>query len=475
MPADDTPPRNPFVRFKHYVDNRVSAGLQSVFGLPSVVSRTFSLPAAPSPDDNSNNTTDTKSAGEKKDPSAMAPRSLVPTSSSAITNNAAAKETPPSQHEDPALESKLDQLRGGTFDDHQQAWSLFATYSEYSPLRLSAELGWEPTPNDLPPHYEPELFGWTDAFEDLLAASSAKPMMSLADRYLLNQLTFPSTAWRDGNHNRSAQAWLNRLRAQGLTEVYFPFHEPHVGYRSPQTMQEWVEARRAMARAWPDEISTWTAWHDEFEKFARQVDERGVAEGVGGLFPELGKAIKVLGRVLEDEVRSFPFGGGGKRRDGDTAREGADGGGDDKETEEDLYAVIQSAFRESERSLASFIRSFAEGAWRGNHADEEGEERREVRTWPDQQKQEKGTQTHTSRSEFVDDEGNAHVRTETTRTRADGTEVYRETSYTVRPATRRTRSSAGGVEEETEGEEEALHKKEDEKTAQQKAGGWFWK
>ncbi|KAK3333418.1 hypothetical protein B0T19DRAFT_483478 [Cercophora scortea] len=471
MPADDDPPRNPFVRFKHYVDNRVSAGLQSIFGLPSVVSRTFSLPTPPTSssntDDNNKNKSNTKSTDDKKDPpNIMAPRSLVPRSS-AITNNA--QDTAPSPYDDPALESKLDQLRGGTFDDHQQAWHLFATYSEYSPLRLSAEFGWEPTPNGLPSHYDPELFGWTDAFEDLLAASSGKPMMSLADRYLLNQLTFPSTAWRSSREgrysgNRSAQAWLNRLRAQGLTEVYFPFHEPHVGYRSPQTMQEWVEARREMARAWPDDISTWAAWRDEFEKFAKQVDEKGVAEGVGGLFPELGRAIKVLGKVLEDEVRAFPFGGKGEER---KPREGAED--DDKETEEDLYTVIQSAFHESERSLANFIKSFAEGAKRN-----EDERKRERRTTLDE-KEDKGTKTHTSRSEFVDDEGNVHVRTETTRTSADGTEVYRETSYTVRPAaTTRPRSSSGEVEEEKLEREEALHKKEDEKAERRKAG-WFWK
>lgn len=135
------------------------------------------------------------------------------------------------------VEERLDWLRGGGRVEHEIAWWLFTTQSVYSPIRLQNELAWQPTPRGLPSHCDPSLFGWVDAFEDLLAVSSATPMMSFERREAMNK----AMVWtQDTGH------WFlfNRIQWQGLNEVYFPVYWPDLQYRSPRSMEEWVAVRR---------------------------------------------------------------------------------------------------------------------------------------------------------------------------------------------------------------------------------------
>ncbi|KAM7201034.1 hypothetical protein V8F20_005043 [Naviculisporaceae sp. PSN 640] len=143
------------------------------------------------------------------------------------------------------LAERLDrfQSRGSGSDAEQQlAWSLFTELSPYSPMRLERELGWRPVPSDLPAHCDPVYFGWTDAFEDLLTVTSARPMMSLERRQLMNQVLMNSPL-------RLKPFWYlyNRLSWQRLDEAYFPLYMPRQRYRSPRTMEEWVTLRKAQA------------------------------------------------------------------------------------------------------------------------------------------------------------------------------------------------------------------------------------
>jgi len=138
------------------------------------------------------------------------------------------------------VEERLDRLRGGGRVEHETAWWLFTRESAYSPIRLERELGWKPTPHGLPSHCDPSLFGWVDAFEDLLAVSSATPMMSFDRRETMNRVTAEMRDMARGH-------WFlfNRMQWQGLNEVFFPVYEPEERYRSPRSMEEWVAVRRS--------------------------------------------------------------------------------------------------------------------------------------------------------------------------------------------------------------------------------------
>ncbi|KAM7220735.1 hypothetical protein V8F06_003804 [Rhypophila decipiens] len=148
------------------------------------------------------------------------------------------------------LEDRLDRFRlagCGSRSEQQLAWSTFAEQSAYSPIRLDRDLGWRPTPNDLPSHTHPAEFGWTDAFEDLLTVSSARPMLSLERRSTLNralqQLNFinPFLALAGG---RPYSLLYSRAVLQGIDEAYFPLYIPQVRHRSPRSMEEWVTLRK---------------------------------------------------------------------------------------------------------------------------------------------------------------------------------------------------------------------------------------
>ncbi|KAK0629851.1 hypothetical protein B0T17DRAFT_506367 [Bombardia bombarda] len=514
MPDNDgESPQNPFVRFKQHIDARVGAGIQSLLGLPSVVSRNFSV--------------DRMETGKT-------PSTPVALPAENRERNIYDDNTNVDQDD---VETRLDQLRGGSYQDHLAAWDLFATRSAYSPLRLSQELGWAPTPNGLPAHFDPDMFDWTDAFEDLLAASSAKPMMSLAWRYMLNQQRRHLMGMDMGAGADPARLWLDRLDHQGLTEVYFPHQDARHRYRSPQTMGEWVEARRReAARAEYAGVLGWDmSGPREFPRsLEHPEDGRDRREDGGGLFPELNRALKVLGRVLEDEVGSLLSGAhsGGEEEKEEKQREtsdssssvvpyGADkdpdfdrtlkilsmvfedeipsllfGQGQKKErtrslqevdadgseqqqqdklqsqTEEELYSVIQSAFHESERSLSTFMKTFAEGKWRDD------DQTRVTKPIPGQWTGDaKFGETKTvTKEEFVDESGNVHLKTEVIKKNAEGRETSRQTHYSVRHVSSTGTSSPEEVKETTTDSiapKEVVPRYDDEK--EQKKAGWFWK
>ncbi|KAK3937626.1 hypothetical protein QBC46DRAFT_180064 [Diplogelasinospora grovesii] len=442
MPEDE---KNPFVRFKQHVDAHIGAGLTNILGLPSFALRNLT----PTPFSSST------------DMSPTGPRLSGPNTPSSSSSSSAPPPRSPShsQEEEEAqahLEARLDQLRGGTYEEHQLAWRLFATRSAYSPLRLADDLGWEPTPNGLPAHVDPEMFGWTDAFEDLLAASSAKPMMSLQERYMRNRADRMWWMWADPAH-----LWFNRLQQQGLTEVYFPYHEPGYRYRSPQTMQEWVETRKREA----------AAKSDPFDRLFTQRlsgwDDPKESDRPPSLFGEINKVLKVLGKVLDDEDHDSH-----KRKD-----EGGEAGKEGPRTEEDLYSAIQSAYHQSEHSLSNLLKMFTgENAWPTDDAKNvkrspwnNGEQQKEEK---DGEKRDENETVETKRDQWTDEHGYVHAKTEIIKDK-DGREYSRETRYTVRPAEPKTDRDEPRTIDTTATHQNDDGKADEEKRA--KADGWFWK
>ncbi|KAL2262092.1 hypothetical protein VTK26DRAFT_2494 [Humicola hyalothermophila] len=155
MPGDDgteeATTNNPFIRFKNHINANIQAGLNTLTALSSSASssRSSSPPAT-------------------MDPPPPTPDSLAP--------------HPPNNHDN--NNSNDDDItalaRLPTRAEAQRAFHTFLTYSPYSPLRLAYHMPphLTPTPRDLPAGADPSQFGWADAFEDLLLASSGVEGMS---------------------------------------------------------------------------------------------------------------------------------------------------------------------------------------------------------------------------------------------------------------------------------------------------------
>ncbi|KAL2015985.1 hypothetical protein VTK56DRAFT_4474 [Thermocarpiscus australiensis] len=472
---DDEPSNNPFVRFKQHVDANIHAGLNTVMDFTTTTTSRH-----PAPESNTSPSTSSFNNNNNNDNN--------------DTNNTTTALTlldEPSLH----LEHRLDQLRGGTRDEARLAWRLFLTRSAYSPLRLARELGWQPTPRGLPASAPQQQFGWLDAFEDLMLASSAAPMTDLREKseaWMMQSSSpwslvhgpgwgwfgfgsgfgFHGGFWGDGGGGPAAElAWLGRMSMRGLTEVYFPVYDPGLGYQSPRTLEEWAERRRAEQRRLDDAERLWGELEGKrrgaIEEAKSERDVWGDAGDRGSFFSDIGGIVKVLGKVLEDEVR--PFSGFG-RGEGSGKRDRSDGTTVEKknaETEDDLYSAIQSAFHESERSLSNFFKSLSEG-WRDNSlrepkpASPPKTETAEV--------VENGITKKTTKKEFVDEHGNAHSKTETTWKDENGRVIMRQVQSSMGRSEHWQRTIDGGSAK-PEPDKEAT----DSSKEQKKEGGWFWR
>ncbi|KAK1832271.1 hypothetical protein QBC39DRAFT_405102 [Podospora conica] len=236
---------NPLTTFAHHINNHIALGFQSVLGLPSVVSRGWTTTPTSNPTPPSTN---------------PPPPSSSPPSNNNNNNDPFPPFDPtnlqsPGEHLACALIDSLAAL--GTFLGASAAWTHFLTISPYSPILLDFSHLPSPRPATLPP----SSASYQRAFEDLLRASSGLPLTTPSD----------ARAYRRGPRG-SRRAFLHAvhlyeraLKARGggrpgedsLAEVYFPFATPvPLGtfgpvdgtYRTPTTVAEWEEQRRAMAR-----------------------------------------------------------------------------------------------------------------------------------------------------------------------------------------------------------------------------------
>lgn len=216
MSDDKRPPsQNPFIRFKQHVDARIGTGISVITG----GART------------NTNTSGSQEAQAQAQPAQQqeqfysSARVCPPTATTNTTTTTTMSQNPPSGGESfPAYTST-------------SYWNDWAQLSPYSPYNLRHLR--QPVPSDLPADMvnDAHLFGFEDAFEDLLA--STRPVPGGA-RYPLNSAGYPaaysSLPLLDlrrhalyKRHVRSAfpageppMLWVNRLKDSGLLPLPFP-------------------------------------------------------------------------------------------------------------------------------------------------------------------------------------------------------------------------------------------------------------
>ncbi|KAK3897799.1 hypothetical protein C8A05DRAFT_19503 [Staphylotrichum tortipilum] len=325
---------------------------------------------------------------------------------------------------------------------------------------------WQPTPRDLPAGCSPGEFGWLDAFEDLMRVSSGLEMVDLRQRAGENCGLEGVRGWDWGE-----RAWMGRMGRGGFGEVMFPVWDEGAGWRSPATMEEWVERRRV-------EAERREAWEGLWEGREREGEDGRRT----GWLEEITGAVGQLAKELEDEVRSSLSLGEKPRREAsytDTDKHKDK----DPETETDLYSAVKSAFHESERSLTAFFKSLSRGLPSPSKpASESTTETTEVLN--------DGLTKKTTHHRSLDARGTAHTRTETTWTNADGRVVMKQVHTSVGPAEAKhwgqdASEDGPGRDQEKETETEAVdeHQPTQQSEPQQQQpqkivtsnAGWFWK
>ncbi|KAK3313405.1 hypothetical protein B0H66DRAFT_536671 [Apodospora peruviana] len=239
------------------------------------------------------------------------------------------------QNVDHNVEQFLDGLRGGDLPAYDLAWRYFLRLSAYSPVRLDNELGWKPTPNGVGSR-SPVEFSWLDAFEDLLFASSGRPMKQLEDDEDDEDQSLADL---------SRTSPLLRLQAFQISEVYFPVCEPVLVYRSPRTMSEWIELRK-------QGIPPLTEWMPPGRR--DDLEELKMRPG------SLERAHRKLGT---DELSPFTYGQYARIREAEEKATQQHA----PQTEEDLYLAHQdgdNAARPS-RTLFTFYKNLFKNIWAG--------------------------------------------------------------------------------------------------------------
>ncbi|KAK3953622.1 hypothetical protein QBC32DRAFT_209657 [Pseudoneurospora amorphoporcata] len=291
------------------------------------------------------------------------------------------------------LERHLDELRnhGTNYFEAARAWRLFLLRSSYSPVRLSLELGWKPVPKGLTSEMDPALFGWEDAFEDLLAASSAKPMRSIESHWFTKQYPlYPKYLQQNKTVAPDMLRALDmdqRIRFRKLDEAWFPLYSrlfvdaSDRRYCSPRSMDEWIEWRKEEAKK--DDFhnnvlsqlvsnlgvdaSRWTdnknRNRDEavLEMQGRIIND--VSNSIGnvvdmsnGFFDNLNWFVNQFDRALTEETERESLKNKDLRKTNNSNDKNKK---QHPETEQDLSDVILSAFNESNRSLSTLFKSIA--------------------------------------------------------------------------------------------------------------------
>ncbi|WYZ40369.1 hypothetical protein EsH8_IV_000710 [Colletotrichum jinshuiense] len=202
--SDDNPSDNFFVRFKQKVDSHIASAFQRALGLPTVVSRLNSRwPEPPRPQEDDSNTTATSTATE---------------------NGGVQPHSPSSQYPQPTVFDLFSSMspmqalfKAEEFTEslYQAMWISFLIDSPYSPLRLRDIP--QPTPKDLPADADPTLFGFEDAFEDLLMSSSGQGLSDINERVRVKK------EWRESFPSGLPPIlWLHQLTRQGLWDGWDP-------------------------------------------------------------------------------------------------------------------------------------------------------------------------------------------------------------------------------------------------------------
>lgn len=364
---DDNDPLNeflkPFRKFKEHVDDNIGAGIHTI--LDSILYLTpYQLSRRDAPSSPALGTDITRGKN-------------LPDIRS-YENNKASEE----------LEKHLDELRnnGTNYFEAARAWRVFLLRSNYSPVRLSLELGWKPVPKGLTSEMDPALFGWEDAFEDLLAESSAKPMRSIESHWFTKQYPlYPKYLEQSKTVTPDMLRALDmdqRIRFRKLDEAWFPLYSrlfvdaSDRRYCSPRSMDEWIEWRKAEAKKddFHNNILSQlvsnlgvdaSRWADNknrnrdeavLEMQGRIIND--VSNSIGnvvdmsnGFFDNLNWFINKFDRALTEETE--------RQSKNNTELAKNDKNKKHPDTEQDLSDVILSAFNDSNRSLSTLFKSIA--------------------------------------------------------------------------------------------------------------------
>ncbi|KAL2879631.1 hypothetical protein SGCOL_004960 [Colletotrichum sp. CLE4] len=211
---------NVFVRFKQKVDDHVALAFQRFLGIPSAVSRLNSSwpePPLSSRDkelENRKALTDDNTSLQPRDSSTQYSHPTVfdlfgPMSSI----------------------SALFKAEEVTESLYQLMCFSFIIDSPYSPLRLH-DLP-QPVPRDLPNGEDSTLFGFEDAFEDLLMVSSGQGLSDIHER-----VRFRKEVRDSFPHGLPPMLWLHQLTRQGLWDGWEP---------RPEVLDRAVKERRVPA------------------------------------------------------------------------------------------------------------------------------------------------------------------------------------------------------------------------------------
>lgn len=541
MGEDNDPPKNPFIRWKQHVDTHIGTTLHGLLGIPTMVSKNLKIrgdadkgPDA-SPTDGAQPSSSSSSATTSNAPAATS-------SSTSSQSTSASASTPPATNDSyhstlPSNPSDNDDSLDGVDASQLLEWHKFIYYSPYSPLKLQQQqqlhLLPPPVPQDIPFGADPFAFTYADAFEDLLRASSERPLLDLADRSYRN-LRYQM---RYGSAIEPPYVFFHRMHSQRLLDSYFPrsalasaagagsgsVEENSSAASTPS--DDVVRAVAALAERdrdlWREQMeeedadknhdhdhdhehesdsepskwdevselsktsSTQSPWEQNQEtNNAPRSRDSGYG---GGLFDELDRVFRVLNRIIHEET--------GGSSDGAQKDDSSGNEKNEPSAEDELYNSVRSAYANAEKSLGTLIKSFSggfdsEGRYsRSSSSSSTTETSTSVVRGDDQTRDIDGRQGETIQTteEHVDAFGNRHVKITVQRLDADGNEVSRETRYTIRS---QSPEEVAALKDTYNGDDERDNNDNSEQTRAveksvpaskpssndgSKNSGWFWK
>lgn len=415
-----------------------------------------------------------------------------------------------------------------------QYWNEWAQLSPYSPYNLRHLP--QPTPSDLPADAaaDASLFGFEDAFEDLLAATSLQPQ-PLAD--LREQVAYKRQTRATFPGGEPPILWVNRLHNRGLLRVPLlaPGHHPRQGPWADngahensavlQGIREWqrqqddmmdleelqrhrAEVRERLKQMRDDLVSRINREYafnptelnrrfeqkvKEFEKafddeFTREkTEERGPNYHPWGTWHWAKGTEKPQDQSNPDEEDSW-FENFLSQMDGSSAKASAKVAiessrkdqqheGQQPDTEEDLFSLIESAFAQADTSIKSFFNAFTDDARAGPARTNEPQPQPvEVA-----ERNEFGGKTIRTTTDHVDMFGLVHQKTEVKKLDARGNTVSSESKYSVRTRSPQEKVTAQRADVDTNDPVPAIQGEGDREKASAaatndgKASGWFWR
>lgn len=438
--ADPPPSKNPFIRFKQHVDARIGTGISVMTGSSWATSSNSAQPSV------SEQQQQQEQVQPKPQPQQHPQSQPQSAHSFFFDDDIMPFPCPRSHHRDPA----------------SQFWNEWAQVSPYSPYNLRHLP--QPVPKDLPVDAvaDAHLFGFEDAFEDLLACTSTTSRSSqplpLLD--LRRQAAYKREVRATFPQGEPPLLWVDRLRNRGLLRGGFPPRAFFGGMRGGgdggrwrdrwddggfsedrglgwEAVREWRWRRAMMDR--PEELERVE------ERRRRQSSEGERARDVATPWQQPQQQQEVVPNkedswldVLVSQMDGSSTEKTSKNQSWNTQQQQKQ----QPDTEEDLFSAIDSAFAKAEGSVRDFFKAFADdtSVTAQNHqhqhqyqyqqpAGNKNAARERVREEPN----DLGGKTVTTTSEHVDMFGYVHHKTDVQRLDASGRQVSSETRYDIRP------------------------------------------